>query len=209
MFFSISVVSVVTSPFIISYFVFLGFFSPVLGESGQRFGNYVYLFKEPTLGFIDFFFYCFLSLPGLWLASKWLPVEGRLCWRSLVLCWLASNFFLQVACTSAASSASPRAGTRAGEQGVSNGGPLLLLSSSPTMVPCLSCGSTPPGVPLPLLSTPQPLGYHSPTCGILLLSPLGCHHTANPSPLPGTDLQSLSPSAQPECLRLWCLCPWF
>ena len=33
------------------------------------------------------------------------------------------------------------------------------------------------------------------------LSPLGCFHTANPSPLPGTDLLSSPLSA---CLWLWC-----
>ena len=43
----------------ISDFVYLGFFSPFLGESSQRFVNFVYLFKEPGLGFIDFF-NCFL-----------------------------------------------------------------------------------------------------------------------------------------------------
>jgi len=30
----------------ISYFVYLGFFSPLLGESSQSFANFVYLFKE-------------------------------------------------------------------------------------------------------------------------------------------------------------------
>ena len=88
----------------------------------------------------------------------------------------------------------------------------LLLSPFPTMVPCLSCGSGPsPKFPLPWLSTTQPLAYCSPAPGALLLSPLGCLHTANPSPLLGNDLWSLSPSAQPppEFLRLWCLCQWF
>ena len=49
-----------TFSFFISYFVYLGLFSP-LGESGQRFVNFVYLFKETALGFIDFFC-CFLNL---------------------------------------------------------------------------------------------------------------------------------------------------
>ena len=45
------------------------------------------------------------------------------------------------------------------------------------------------------------------TCGTPLPSPSGCLHTANVSPLPLTDLWSLSLSAQPppECLMLWCL----
>ena len=34
----------------------LGFFSPLLGKSGQRLVNFVYLFKELALGFIFFFF---------------------------------------------------------------------------------------------------------------------------------------------------------
>ena len=49
-------------------------------------------------------------------------------------------------------------------------------------------------------------------CGTLLprpwhTIPSGCLHTANPSPLPRTDLQNLSLSAQPqpEHLPLWCL----
>ena len=51
----------------------------------------------------------------------------------------------------------------------------------------------------------------SPSHSALLPSPLGCLHTPNTSPLPGTDLQSLSLAAQPppKHLRLWCLCQWF
>lgn len=58
---------------------------------------------------------------------------------------------------------------------------------------------------------PSGTASHSPALSILLPSPLGCLHTANPSPLPVTDLWSLSFSAQPppEHLRLWCLCQWF
>ena len=50
----------------------------------------------------------------------------------------------------------------------------------------------------------------SPCCGALLLSPLGCPHTASPRPLPETDLRSLSLSTQPlpEHLRLWCPGRW-
>ena len=36
----------------ISYFVYLGFFSPLLGESGQRFVNFVYLSKEHSWAYI-------------------------------------------------------------------------------------------------------------------------------------------------------------
>ena len=67
------------------------------------------------------------------------------------------------------------------------------------MAPCFSCRpSPPPGFPQ-LCSTPQSAAHCS-------LAPSGCLHTANPSPLPGTDLWSLSLSAQPppEHLRLWC-----
>ena len=42
--------------FLTSYIVYLGPFS-FLGEPGQRFVNFVYPFKEPTLGFIDIFSY--------------------------------------------------------------------------------------------------------------------------------------------------------
>ena len=58
---------------------------------------------------------------------------------------------------------------------------------------------------------PSVTASHSPALSIFLPSPLGCLHTANPSPLPMTDLQSLNFSAQPppEHLRLWCLCQWF
>ena len=59
MVFCISVASVVTSPFSFCLFGFLP--SPLLGESSQRFVYFVYLFKEPALGLMDFF-YCFLNL---------------------------------------------------------------------------------------------------------------------------------------------------
>ena len=61
------------------------------------------------------------------------------------------------------------------------------------------------------LSMPQPLAYHSPTCGALFPSHLGCLQAAKPSPLPGTDLWNISLSTQPppECLSLWYLCLWF
>ena len=78
--------------------------------------------------------------------------------------------------------------------------PPLLLLPSPTMAPCYSCGPGPPsGFPCLWCSAPQSLVHHS-------LAHLGCLHTANPSPLPATDLWSLSLSVQPlpKCLRLWC-----
>ena len=63
------------------------------------------------------------------------------------------------------------------------------------------------GYPLgPDLSwVPSTLAFGSPACGIPLPSPSGCLHTANPSALPGTNLWSLSLSAQPrpEHLRQW------
>ena len=57
---------------------------------------------------------------------------------------------------------------------------------------------------------PLAVVHYSPTIGTLLPSPSGCLHTANPSPLPGTDLWSLSLSAQPltKHLRLWYLGQW-
>ena len=88
----------------------------------------------------------------------------------------------------------------------------LILSPSPTMASCLSCGPGPsPRFPLPWHSLPQPMVYHSPASGTLLLSPSGCSHTASPSPLPGIDFWSLCLSAQPlpECLRQWCPGWWF
>ena len=93
-------------------------------------------------------------------------------------------------------------------QGDSYGG-LPLLSPSPTIVPCFSCGPRPsPGFTLLWHSAPQPIAQHSPAHGTLLLSPSGCLHTANPSLLPGIKFWSLSLRAQPppDCLRLWC--PW-
>ena len=41
------------------------------------------------------------------------------------------------------------------------------------------------------------VALHSPACGAPFLSPSSYLYTANPSPLPGTDLQTLSLSAQP------------
>ena len=63
--------------FFISYFVYLGSLS-FLGESGQRFVNFVYPLKNPALGFIDFFsiiFWISVILFPLW--SLWFP---SICW---------------------------------------------------------------------------------------------------------------------------------
>ena len=51
------------------------------------------------------------------------------------------------------------------------------------LLPCSLCH----GIPLPPASTWRSF----PACGTLFLRPLGCLHTANPSRLPGTDLQIL------------------
>ena len=44
-------------PITVFLIVYLGSLSFLLGEPGQRFVNFVYLFKEPALGFIDFFLF--------------------------------------------------------------------------------------------------------------------------------------------------------
>ena len=53
MVFCISVVSVEISPF--SFLVLFIWVLSLFGEPGQRFVNFVYPFKEPALGFVDFF----------------------------------------------------------------------------------------------------------------------------------------------------------
>ena len=80
----------------ISYFVYLGFFSPLLGESGHRFVNFVYLFKEPAQtarGKLDLIFQSgtfplscipvlamFLVLStAVYLGSKWLILGFQTC----------------------------------------------------------------------------------------------------------------------------------
>ena len=62
MVFCISEVSAEISPFSFFYFVYLDSLSPLLGEPGQRFVNFVYPFKEPALVFTDFFLLFFKSL---------------------------------------------------------------------------------------------------------------------------------------------------
>ena len=85
------------------------------------------------------------------------------------------------------------------------------LSPSPTMVPCFCGPRPPPGFPLPWSSTPQPVSHCSPAPDTLLLSLSGCSHTANPNPLPGTDLWSPSFGIQPlpEYLRLCSIRKWY
>ena len=81
------------------------------------------------------------------------------------------------------------------------------------MVPCFSCRPRPPSrFPRLWYSTLQSIAHCSPAHSTPLLSPWGCPHTANPSPLPRADHESLHLSAQPplEYLRL-CLgryCRW-
>ena len=73
----------------------------------------------------------------------------------------------------------------------SYGGPPLLLSPSLIMALCFSHRPTPPQIPLAVV-------FSSLTHSAPLPIPSGCLHTANPSPLPRNDLQSLSHSAQPH-----------
>ena len=63
-------VSVVIFLFSPPYFVYLGSLS-FLGELGQRFVNFVYLFKESTLSFIDFFpiFNLYFIFPFIFIIS--------------------------------------------------------------------------------------------------------------------------------------------
>ena len=81
----------------------------------------------------------------------------------------------------------------------SNGGPPLLLLPSTTMAPCFSCRPRPPpSFPQLWCSTPQPLGLRSLAPSVYLCTP-------SPSPLPGSDLCSLSLSTHPppKHLKLW------
>ena len=120
----------------------------------------------------------------------------------------ASSLLSSLACTRSTPSSES---LHAPAQGDSYGG-LPLLSPSPTMAPCFSCGPRcPPRFPLSWRSTPQPTAQCLPAQGTTLLSLSGCPHTASPSPLPGTDLWSLSLSSQPlpKCLRLWHSSWWF
>ena len=82
--------------------------------------------------------------------------------------------------------------------------------------------SAPPPLTLPTSGTllllwaqtsslvPSAVALCSPAHGAPLPGPSGCPHAVGPSPLPGTDLWSLSLRAQPppEHLRLWCPAQW-
>ena len=86
---------------------------------------------------------------------------------------------------------------------------------------CLwQCPPPPPALPnkgVMLLRGPRPLPefpllwFCSPALGILLTSHSGGLQTANPSPLPGTDLWSLSLISQlpSKHLRFWCPRRWY
>ena len=86
-----------------------------------------------------------------------------------------------------------------------------LLSPTPTMVPCFSCGPRPPPrFPLPCYSTPQPIAHHSPTCGTPLLSPQAFPTQPAPVFSPGlTSRSCLSTQPLPKPFRLWCPGWWF
>ena len=108
MVFCISAVSVCDFSFFVSYFVYLGFFSPLLGESSQRFVNFVYLFKEPALGFInflygfvnlyfiDFFFDLYSFLPSADFGT-FCSFSNSFKWRVNLSIWDLSSF-LRKAC---------------------------------------------------------------------------------------------------------------
>ena len=91
---------------------------------------------------------------------------------------------------------------------------VVCLSSSCPPQQCtllLLQGQPPPRFPQLWHSAPQPMVFGFPAHGTPLPSPLDCFYIANPSPLPGTDLWSLSLSIQclPEHPRLWCLGRWY
>ena len=65
-------------PSLISYFVYLGPLSFILGDPDQRFVNFVYPYKKSTLGFIDFFLFFFKSLFHLF--PLWSLLFPSLCW---------------------------------------------------------------------------------------------------------------------------------
>ena len=54
--------------FLISYFVYLGSVS-FFGEPGQRFISFIYSFKDPALGFIDFFHFLIATLFSIFIPS--------------------------------------------------------------------------------------------------------------------------------------------
>ena len=112
------------------------------------------------------------------------------------------------------------------------GEPVTLICSRGTLPPIdlpseSSCvcrdllWSTPPLLPSPTMcllpqaqnssQVPFSVVIHTPALGALCPSTSGCLHRVNLSPLWGTDLQSLTHSAQPPSkhLRLWCPSRWY
>ena len=75
----------------ISYFVYLGLLSFLLGEPGQRFVNFVYPFKEPALGFTDFFSIVFLIF--ILFISSLTFISSFLLLTSGFVCFSFSNSF--------------------------------------------------------------------------------------------------------------------
>ena len=105
----ISAVSIVISPFsFLTLFIWV-FFFPLLGESSQKFVNFVYLFNEPALGFIDFF-YCFffwicivlissltfmISFLQLTLGFVYSSFSNSFTWWVKLWIWDFSSFFVE------------------------------------------------------------------------------------------------------------------
>ena len=119
--------------------------------------------------------------PGLLQTSKWLLAPGSLHWNCPALCEPEGRH----ACSKARSflwrSAPP---------------PLFLPSSGALLLLCVPVQNFSQVLSAVVFHS-QAYGIPFPAHGTLHLIPLGCLHTANPSPLPGTDLWSLSFSAQP------------
>ena len=104
-----------------------------------------------------------------------------------------------VACTRGAHTQSPSLCSERYSYGDLPPPPLALPTTATFLLlwaQTLGCGVA---LPSSWHSAPQPKAHPLP-------SPSGYVHTANPSPLPGTDLQRLSLGAQPppKCLTLWC-----
>ena len=65
--------------FFISYFVYLGPLSFLLGEPDQKFIDFVHPFKKPALGFIDFLSIVFLK-SLFYLLPLWSLLFPSFCW---------------------------------------------------------------------------------------------------------------------------------
>ena len=91
-FFCISVLWVVISPLLLSYCVYLDRLSFLLGEPVYRLVNFVYLFKNPALGFIVLFLFVLTSSllvsSPIFIISFFLPTLGSVC-----------SFFLTLLCS--------------------------------------------------------------------------------------------------------------